>query len=226
MQRMESIEDFSSFRKRLLASKAEKPTLVVSAGTCGQASGANDLIRLIKRHIIARKANDRVSLRITGCLGFCEVEPFILAEPGGHLYPNLKMENVAEVLDATLEGRVAEGLVYREPGTNLPFDDQDAIPFFKGQTRTILGNNQHIDPIRVLDYLKAGGYAGLEKALGHDPSWIVDQVKRSGIRGRGGAGFPAGIKWELASKSEGKEKYIVCNADEGDPGAHMDRSLL
>ena len=231
MPQMESVEEFRSFRRLLVAGQGNgKPCLVICAGTGGQASGANDLIRIIKRQILDRRAHDLISLRITGCLGFCEMDPFILVEPGGNLYPKLKMSDVPRIVDATLRGEVLDDLLYREPGTDKRHDTQDDIPFFRGQTRTILGNNQHLDPIRILEYMRTGGYGALERVLdAPDPDWILDQVKRSGLRGRGGAGFPAGSKWELARRSgrgAGVDKYVVCNADEGDPGAYMDRSLL
>jgi len=158
------------------------------------------------------------------------MDPFILVEPGGSLYPKLEMADVPRIIDATLQGETIDELLYREPGTDHRYDSQDEIPFFQGQTRTILGRNQHLDPIRIVDYLRTGGYGALERIMDSpDPEWIIDQVKRSGIRGRGGAGFPTGMKWELARESSGAgttEKYVVCNADEGDPGAYMDRSIL
>ena len=228
MAKVESVEQFSNLRKLLLDDSDEaRPCLVICAGTGGQASGANDIIRVIKRHIVERGLHDDVSLRLTGCLGFCEMDPFILVEPGGQLYPKLAMSDVPRIIDAVTEGRVVEELLYREPGTGRLHVCQNEIPFFAGQTRTILGDNQHVDPIRILDYLKRGGYAALGRVLADpDPDWIVEEVTRSGLRGRGGAGFPAGVKWGLARKSPGRQKFVVCNADEGDPGAYMDRSLL
>ena len=230
MPQMESVEDLKRYRGLVRTQASARPCLVISAGTCGQASGANDLIRLAKRQIIERQLNDRISLRVTGCHGFCDVEPFILVEPAGNLYPRLSMKDVPRVIDAALQGVTVEELLYREPGTERRHEAQDTIPFFRGQTRALLGSNQDIDPIRILDYMRAGGYAGLERVLeSPDPEWIIDQVKRSGLRGRGGAGFPTGAKWALARQAGGeadRRKYVVCNADEGDPGAYMDRSLL
>jgi NADH-quinone oxidoreductase subunit F len=203
--------------------------LVVCAGTGGQASGSNDVIRVIKRYILDHGLHEKIQLRITGCQGFCEMDPFILVEPGQHLYPQLEMEDVPRVIEAAMGGYVEEDLIYREPGERKTYHSQADIPFFQKQTRTILGNNQTLDPIRVFDYLERGGYGALEKVLlNQDPDWIIDEVKASGLRGRGGAGFPTGKKWEMARASgkPGEQKYVVCNADEGDPGAYMDRSLL
>ncbi|UCH78763.1 MAG: hypothetical protein JSU81_02100, partial [Candidatus Coatesbacteria bacterium] len=232
MEKSLSVEEFADFRSRVLKEaedKAEELTLVVCAGTGGQASGSNDVIRVIKRYILDHGLHEKIQLRITGCQGFCEMDPFILVEPGQHLYPQLEMEDVPRVIEAAMGGYVEEDLIYREPGERKTYHSQADIPFFQKQTRTILGNNQTLDPIRVFDYLERGGYGALEKVLlNQDPDWIIDEVKASGLRGRGGAGFPTGKKWEMARASgkPGEQKYVVCNADEGDPGAYMDRSLL
>jgi len=206
-----------------------KPCLVICAGTGGQASGSNDIIRIIKKQILEHNLGDRISLRITGCLGFCEMDPFILVEPQHAVYPKLEMKHVPRIIDAAIKGKTVEELLYREPGTTRKCNCQEEIPFFKGQKRIILGTNQLIDPIRIIDYIKVGGYEAILKIIDDpNPEWIIEEVKRSGLRGRGGAGFPTGRKWELARKagnSSGK-KFVVCNADEGDPGAYMDRSLL
>ena len=227
-----SLEEFRHFRQRILKEtelEEEKPCLVICAGTGGQASGSNNVLRIVKRQILERKLQDQISLRITGCQGFCQMDPFIVVEPGRNLYPKLKMEDIPRIIDAALKGKVIEELLYRDPVTQSACLSQGSIPFFQKQTRTILGRNQDIDPIRIVDYLKQGGYAALEKVLlDPDPRWIIEEVKRSGLRGRGGAGFPTGRKWEFARNSGNgtTQKYVVCNADEGDPGAYMDRSLL
>jgi len=206
-----------------------KPCLVICAGTGGQASGSNDIMRIIKRQILERNLHDRISLRITGCQGFCEMDPFILVEPGNHLYTKISMDDVPRIIDAALDGKVVEELLYREKHDPKRYHSQDEIPFFKKQTRTILGKNHEIDPIRIIDYIERGGYAAFEKVMtSPNPDWIIQQISRSGLRGRGGAGFPTGTKWALARKAGNgsTDKFVVCNADEGDPGAYMDRSLL
>ncbi|MHC4471072.1 MAG: NADH-ubiquinone oxidoreductase-F iron-sulfur binding region domain-containing protein, partial [Planctomycetota bacterium] len=232
MKRLATVEELRDFRQRILSDKRAglaRATLVVCAGTGGQASGSNDILRVVKRHILEQGLQEKVALRVTGCQGFCEMDPFIVVEPGRHLYPKLEMEDVPRVIRAALEGRVDEGLVYHSSHGGKTFRSQDDIPFFRKQTRTILGKNQRIDPIRILSYVEEGGYAAIEKVLANlDQSWIVEEVKRSGLRGRGGAGFPTGRKWGLARAAESPDgrKFVVCNADEGDPGAYMDRSLL
>ena len=230
MYTFQTIAEFKAYRKSIMdAEDKRKPCLVICGGTGGQASGSNDLIRIIKRQILEQNLHDRLSLRITGCLGFCEMDPFIIVEPGYNLYPKLKMEDVPRIVEAAVKGEVIEELLYREPGsTVVRFSEQD-IPFFQGQSRIVLGQNQHVDPIRINDYLKIGGYAALEKALAKpDRKWIVDEILKSKLRGRGGAGFMTGKKWEMARSQHRPfgRKYVICNADEGDPGAYMDRSML
>jgi NADH-quinone oxidoreductase subunit F len=232
MKKFLSLNDFVEFRHRILREKEvqeDKPTLVLCAGTGGQASGSNDVMRIIKRNIFEQGLQEQIKLRITGCQGFCEMDPFILVEPGQHLYPKLRMEDIPRVIDAAIGGVIDEELVYKESREQKCYHHQKDIPFFKNQTRTILGNNQKLDPIRILDYLEQGGYSALEKVLSkNEPQWIIQEVQKSDLRGRGGAGFPTGKKWELARASDNgnTQKYIVCNCDEGDPGAYMDRSLL
>ncbi|MBI4701809.1 MAG: FAD-dependent oxidoreductase [Deltaproteobacteria bacterium] len=202
--------------------------IVVCAGTACQASGSNDLMRILKRQILERGLVDQLGLRITGCHGFCEMGPFILTEPQGAFYTKVSLRDAPRIIDAVLEGRYVEELLYRDPETGKRCHHHDEIPFFRKQQRTLLGKNQLIDPIRIFDYLDRDGYRALEQALGElSPAQIVAQVKRSGLRGRGGAGFPTGRKWELAAQQDSRRgKYVVCNADEGDPGAYMDRSIL
>jgi len=232
VKRLSTVTEFIDFRQRIQSEKklqVDKPILVVSSGTCGQASGSNDIVRVIKRYILDRSLQAKVGLRVTGCQGFCKTECSILVEPGRHLYPNLKMEDVPGVIEAAVGGFVDESLIYRDPHDNRQYHTQDEIPFFMKQKRIIQGNNEKLDPIRIFNYLEQGGYAAIQKVMSKlDPDWIIEEVKKSGLRGRGGAGFPTGRKWELARASgrANEQKYIVCNADEGDPGAYMDRSLL
>lgn len=232
MKKLLSVDELASSRLRICAeadAHREKPTLVICAGTGGQASGSNDIMRIIKRLILERNLQDKIGLRVTGCQGFCEKDPFIVVEPGARLYPKLKMNDVERIINAALSGTVDEELIYKEPWEQKSYHSQHDIPFFKKQTRTILGDNQHIDPIRIGDYIRHGGYAALQKVLQiNDPDWIIREVLASGLRGRGGAGFPTGKKWEIAraAKNGQGQKYVVCNCDEGDPGAYMDRSLL
>ncbi|MHC4781302.1 MAG: (2Fe-2S) ferredoxin domain-containing protein, partial [Planctomycetota bacterium] len=231
MERISTLPALQSLRRRVTGvAPDEKTYLVVCAGTGGQASGSNDIMRVIKRTILEKDLNQQISLRVTGCQGFCEMDPFILVKPRNNLYPKLRMEDIPRVIEAVLDGKVVEDLLYKTPGEEgATYRTQEEIPFFKHQTRTLLGQNVNLDPIRVYDAIKQGAYSALETVLSkNDPDWIIGQVLRSGLRGRGGGGFATGRKWQLARGTgrQGGEKYFICNADEGDPGAYMDRSLL
>jgi NADH-quinone oxidoreductase subunit F len=232
MKRLTSVEELAAFRQRILSERSiqyDKPTLVVCAGTGGQASGSNDVIRVIKRYMLDHFLQERLDLRITGCQGYCEMDPFIVVEPGRHLYPKLRMEDVPRVIESALNVTVVGDLIYQDSRDQRKYHSQNDIEFFKKQTRTILGNNEKLDPIRILDYFEHDGYAGIEKVLKqNDPDAVIREVSEAGLRGRGGAGFSTGRKWQLARASQNGrgQKYVVCNADEGDPGAYMDRSLL
>jgi len=219
MRKLKSVDDLRGFRRRLISERKSNQDIPV----------LDDIIRLIKRYIVERSLQQRISLRITGCHGFCEMNPYVLVEPGGHFYPKLKTEDVPRVVEAAVGGFVDEGLIYQEPHQDKKYACQNEVPFFKLQTRTILSENQNLDPIRILDYIGQGGYAAAERVLTEpDPERIIAEIKKSGLRGRGGAGFPTGKKWEFARAAghDQEQKYVICNADEGDPGAYMDRGVL
>ena len=229
MEKLKSINDFYSLQNRILDDrKLDVPVIVIPAGTCGQASGANDLIRIAKREILAKQLTEKVQLRITGCHGFCEMEPSVLIEPRGTFYPKVDIEGMARIVAAVSQDEVLEDLLYTGQKTGKPIERQSDIPFFKKQVRTLLSRNEKVDPIRLFNYIQNDGYAAMADVLGRrDSRWVVEEVKASGLRGRGGAGFQTGFKWELLAKQPNRRgKYLVCNADEGDPGAYMDRSLL
>lgn len=229
MKKLDSIQEYKSLRDRLAVGHDDAvSTIVISAGTCGQASGANDLIRVSKRELLNRGLVDRVNLRITGCHGYCEMEPSVLIESAGTFYPNLSTENMARVVDAVSKGIVLESLLCKHPDTGESIEKLEDLPFYSPQVRTILAGNQKVDPIRIYDYIENAGYSAFCGVLEMGKTaTVVEEVKESGLRGRGGGGFPTGLKWELLAKREnGQEKYLVCNADEGDPGAYMDRSIL
>jgi len=229
MEKLNSIDDLKRLQSRLIASMdSEKPTIVISAGTCGQASGANDLIRITKREMLYKGLSDKIRLRITGCHGYCQAEPSVLVEPKGTFYPKIGLEEMMRIVEAAAAGEVVERLLWKDPKTRKRIEALHDIPFFKGQQRTILSRNERIDPIRVYSYIQDHGYVALAKVLERaKPHEVVEEIKASGLRGRGGAGFPTGRKWELlAQQKNGRGKILVCNADEGDPGAYMDRSVL
>ena len=229
MKKLHSIEDFNSLQALIAADSTSKiPTIVISAGTCGQASGANDLIRIAKREILACELADRIQLRVTGCHGFCQMEPSVLIEPRGTFYPRLGIKEMVRIVGAVAREEVLEDLLWKDPKTRKREEKMDEIPFFRNQKRSLLAHNVKVDPIRIYNYIESGGYSALAEVLtDRNPKWVLKEIKVSGLRGRGGAGFPTGLKWEmLANQPDGHGKFLVCNADEGDPGAYMDRSVL
>ncbi|MCP4678969.1 MAG: FAD-dependent oxidoreductase [Deltaproteobacteria bacterium] len=229
MSRLSSVEDLKTLRSIISHdSDDSKPRIVVCAGTACQASGSNHIIRAAKKHIIHEQLLDKVSLRVTGCHGFCEMGPFILTEPQNAFYSQVGFEDIPRIIDALIADEYVEELLFTDPKSQKRYFDRDEIPFFKNQKRSILKLNQNVDPIRIYDYFAQDGYSALEKALSSQrPEWIIEEVIRSGLRGRGGAGFSTGKKWEfLSERPSDKGKFLVCNADEGDPGAYMDRSIL
>ncbi|TAL71039.1 MAG: FAD-binding protein [Bacteroidetes bacterium] len=230
LKKLNSIDDLKKLYWSLFEKikNDDKPQLVICSGTACHASGTQEIIRGMKKYIIEKSLQNKMALKITGCHGFCEMGPFILTKPGDAFYHKVTLDAIPKIIEATIEGKLVEELLYRDPKTGEIYYKQHDIPFFKKQQRTILAKNQNIDPIRIVDYFTNFGYKSLEKVLSSmEPKQIIEQVKTSGIRGRGGAGFPTGIKWEYLSKQPNdKGKYLICNADEGDPGAYMDRSVL
>ncbi len=229
MNKLNSISEFHSLQSLIQVNRKEvHPTIVISAGTCGQASGANDLIRVVKKEIINKNLSAKVQLRITGCHGFCEMEPSLLIEPSRTFYPKVSIKNIPAIIKAVSREKIIEELLFCDNETGQRIQRQDDIPFFRKQKRLLLSRNEKVDPIRIYNYIEIGGYDSFVNILHkNDPQWVIDEIIESGLRGRGGAGFPTGKKWELLSKqNNGRGKFLVCNADEGDPGAYMDRSLL
>jgi NADH-quinone oxidoreductase subunit F len=229
MPRLSSTDELRQLREILLSDQdTNRLRIAICAGTACRASGACAVIQAVKGYIIQNDLQGKVALQTTGCHGFCEMGPFILTVPQSAFYTQVKPDDVSRILSAALAGGYEEDLLYRDTNTGQIYHQRDEIPFFKHQKRTILDMSQRIDPTRIYDYIAQGGYAALEKALtATGPRWVIQQVKESGLRGRGGGGFPTGRKWELLADQPGKRgKFVVCNADEGDPGAYMDRSVL
>jgi len=228
MLKLSSVSELKKMQAVLSeAAKENKPCIIIPAGTCGLASGAGDLIRVAKREILQKGLSKKLRLRITGCHGFCQMEPSVLVEPKRIFYPRVNIEKIKRIVEAAARDEVLTDLLFVDPETGKSIDKQDDIPFFNKQTRTILAWNEKLDPIRIAEYIQNSGYSALEKVFAAGSAWVVQEVINSGLRGRGGGGFPTGRKWELLAKQPGNRgKLIVCNADEGDPGAYMDRSVL
>ncbi|MFC1936060.1 NADH-quinone oxidoreductase subunit NuoF [Chloroflexota bacterium] len=167
-------------------------------------------------------------VKVTGCPGFCAQGPLVVIHPQGIMYTHVTIKDVAEIVDKTvIQGEVVERLLYTDPISENIIECEQDYPFYKNQQRVILNLHGLIDPLKIEEYIEAGGYEALKQVLGTmSPDKVIEVIKSSGLRGRGGAGFPTGIKWELCRKQPGDEKYIICNADEGDPGAYMDRSIM
>jgi len=184
------------------------------------------------REALERKVEElelkSVKVDFTGCHGFCEQGPIAFVEPEGIFYTHVSVEDVPEIAQSHLQkGKPVKRLFYKDPVTGQAVPYYKDIDFYAKQKRIVLRNCGRINPERIEDYLAIGGYQSLRKALFEmTPEQVIDEVKRSGLRGRGGAGFPTGLKWEFCRKSPGKVKYLICNADEGDPGAFMDRSTM
>ena len=202
--------------------------ILICTGTGCTASGAKDVLAKFEVELKAKKLRDEVSLVETGCHGFCEGGPLVIIYPEGTFYTRVKPEDVAEIVEEhILKGRVVSRLLFKEPLTAEQVPNYDEIAFYKKQHRLALKNCGHINPDSIEEYIGADGYEGLAKVLLEmTPEQVVEEMKKTGLRGRGGGGFPTGMKWMFCAKSPGPKKYVICNADEGDPGAFMDRSLL
>jgi NADH-quinone oxidoreductase subunit F len=170
----------------------------------------------------------QVEVVVTGCHGFCEQGPLVTVAPEEIAYQHVTPDDAQAIVNQTLKaGIVLEELLYTDPANNQRILHEGDMPFYSGQTRRVMALNGKIDPYRVADYVAHSGYQALSRALYEmEPEEIIEEVTRSQLRGRGGAGFPTGLKWKLCRRASGDVKYIICNADEGDPGAFMDRSLL
>jgi NADH:ubiquinone oxidoreductase subunit F (NADH-binding)/(2Fe-2S) ferredoxin len=231
LSRLGSLEELENLRKSL-AEKIDpkKLRITICGGTGCLALKAADVIAAFQKEIKERGLDNKVVVKVTGCPGFCERGPLVVIEPENIFYQRVRSEDVGEIISETIEkGRVVDRLLYQDPETGKKIVKESDVPFYKKQRRLLLARNSMIDPNSIEDYLMLGGYAALGKALFEMSSEeIVEEIKKSGLRGRGGGGFRTGVKWETcrnAPSSEGT-RYIICNADEGDPGAFMDRSLM
>ncbi len=222
MRKVESIEDLKRIANERKEFLSKKTIISISSGTCGQARGSLKVVETFKRAI--HGLEDKIAIRITGCHGFCSAEPNVIVYPGEIFYANLKPEYAEKIVNGILKGELVKDFLHHENGNVFP--TLKDIPFYTSQLRVILSDNPLVDPTSIEDYIAIGGYQALAKALKMEPEEIIEEIKKSGLRGRGGAGFPTGLKWEIARKQREEMKFIICNADEGDPGAYMDRSVL
>jgi len=229
MRRIKSVSDLEKWKENIL-SKQKQDEIVVSVcgGTGCHAYGCKKVRDQFTKAIRKRDIDHKIRLRFTGCRGLCERGPIVTIQPQGIFYQRVQEKDVFLILSETVEkGKILDHLLYEDVITKSKVTSEKDIPFYKVQNRLVLGNNGQIEPTKIEDYIGIGGYQALSKALFEmKPEQIINEVKASGLRGRGGAGFPTGKKWEDCRNTSGGIKYIICNCDEGDPGAYMDRSLL
>ena len=204
-----------------------KMSLLCCGGTGCRASESVRIVERLREEIAAAGMDNDVQVVVTGCFGFCEQGPIVKVIPDNTFYTNVKPEDAEEIVkEHVVKGRKVTRLLYEDPDTQKHISDSKHMGFYQKQLRIALRNCGFINPENIDEYIARDGYEALAKVLQGTPQEAIETVKKSGLRGRGGGGFPTGLKWEIASKSPGKEKYVVCNADEGDPGAFMDRSIL
>ncbi len=208
--------------------RADRPRVSVCNGTACRPYGSNPVAEAFVTELEKKGLSGQVEFKVTGCHGFCERGPIAILEPGNLFYQRVRVGDVAEIIEKTvLKKEVIERLLFKDAGTAKPVSAQEDLPFYRNQRRIVLGNNTRIDPTSIEDYIAIGGYSALAKSLTElNPEQIIEIVKQSGLRGRGGGGFPTGAKWDTCRKAPGDIKYVIVNADEGDPGAYANEGLL
>jgi NADH-quinone oxidoreductase subunit F len=212
----------------LEARKEQKTCVTICGGTGCHAYGCLKVAQAFEEEVKRQNLEDSVDVRTTGCHGFCERGPIVVIQPEGIFYQRIQVDDIKEVISETIKNKkIIDRLLYIEPRTKKSIILEKEIPFYKKQKRIIFGNNGFIDPTNIEDYIALDGYKALEKVLFDMTSEeVIAEIRASGLRGRGGAGFLTGKKWEICRDANSNVKYVICNADEGDPGAYMDRSLL
>jgi len=229
MSLINSPAELETFRQGLVSQRdPNKPCITLCSGSACHATGSHDVATSLAAELEKQGLSDKVDIRRTGCHGFCERGPIIVIHPDEICYFQIKPEDVPEIISETIQNKkVIERLLFDDPATNEKIINESKIPFYENQERIVFGSNSSVDPKSIDDYLAIGGYSALTKALSTmSPEDVLEEVKKSNLRGRGGGGFPAGRKWEGSKNDPEPVKYVIVNADEGDPGAYMDRSLL
>ncbi|MCJ7550902.1 MAG: NADH-quinone oxidoreductase subunit NuoF [Anaerolineae bacterium] len=210
------------------ATDPQQRRIRVCDGTGCRALGSRKVLARLQETLREAGLDDKVEVVPTGCPGFCELGPLITIDPEKIAYNRVSVDDVPAIVAKTIaQGEIIDGLIFVDPVTGQTIIHDSELPFYTKQMRRVLELNGQIDPTSIEDYIAHGGYAALSTALYKmTPAQVIEEVRRSGLRGRGGAGFPTGTKWHLCRQSSGDVKYVICNADEGDPGAFMDRSIL
>ena len=237
LKKLNSIAELNSFYedlkglldiKRGKATVGRKVNISVCGGTGCHASQSEKIKEELIKYAKQYRVDHMVDVSITGCFGFCEKGPIVKISPDHTFYIKIKPENAERIIkEHVVEGKLIEEFLYIDPNNNQRIVSQENIPFYKKQHRVALRNCGFIDPEYIQEYIANKGFLALAKVLSEmSPTQVIDEMKKSGLRGRGGGGFLTGLKWEFASKYQSEKKYVICNADEGDPGAFMDRSIL
>jgi NADH-quinone oxidoreductase subunit F len=229
MNKINTIKELESLRKSLISERRKfSATLIVCGGTGCKASHSHGVIDALKEELIKLGLEKSVKVRATGCHGFCEQGPMCVIEPGNIFYCHVSADDAGEIIKKTVrKGEIIERLLYTDPVSGKVITKESEIPFYKTQNRHLLSKNREVDPCSIQDYIATGGYASLAKTLFKiTPEGVIREITASGLRGRGGGGFSTGRKWNECRETPGDEKYVICNADEGDPGAYMDRCVL
>jgi NADH-quinone oxidoreductase subunit F len=228
LKKLSSLMELEELRKSIIKNRDPKKTIVsVCGGTGCTALGSGEVIKALREELKKRGLEDKIEVKVSGCRGFCQHGALVTIEPQGIFYQRVRAKDVGEVVEAAVNGKTVDHLLYRDPVLTGQFIHEHEVPFYAKQKRLVLANSSQIDPKVIEDYIFFGGYGALAKALSTmKPDSIIEEIKASGLRGRGGGGFATGRKWESTRKAKGDLKYIICNCDEGDPGAFMDRSLM
>lgn len=227
--KISSPAELDAFRHKLISSSdPDIKRIAVCCGTGCRAYGALKVAEAFESELLNQGLANNIKVKTTGCHGFCERGTLVVISPEDILYQRVKVEDVPEIIAETINGgRLIDRLLYTTVGTKERFVHVNEVPFYSKQRRLIFGANGDIDPTSIADYISVGGYGALSKALFEMSSeLVVEEITRSGLRGRGGGGFSTGIKWQSTRQATGETKYVICNCDEGDPGAFMDRSLM
>lgn len=229
MPRLNTKEDLEVMRNQLFRIRQKVgTTIIICGGTGCTASRSKDVIDTINKELLLQGMESSVQLRVTGCHGFCEQGPIAIIEPQNFFYCHLTPEDAHEIVTKTIRnGEIIERLLYTDPVSGQKIRTEAEIPFYIAQERQLLLQNRELNPCSIEDYIATGGFSALVKVLDSlSPEEIIREIKISGLRGRGGGGFLTGRKWTECREAPSDEKYVICNADEGDPGAYMDRCLL
>jgi len=228
MARINSGPELEDARKVIVSKRELDKAWLAICGGISCLGGRDSLIHAFEEEIRKQALEGKVGVRVTGCHGFCAQGPNVVIYPEEICYVRVQPEDASEIVSRTLIGKkVVDRLVYTDPVTGKKAVHQSEIPYYKKQTRNLLGMNPRIDPRSIDDYLAIGGYSALAKALLRmSPEQVLEEVKKANLRGRGGGGFPAGLKWETARNAKAEIKYVICNGHEGEPGAYMDRAIF